>query len=114
MVAHALCLFQTSVAAAATDPAFALIGGDLAYANGWGPCYLKWDAWLQQWEDNMRTPDGRLIPLLTAIGNHETSTFFGADPLTQVAFYTRYLPHRSGWHTAAAAARPRTPSATIR
>lgn len=73
-----------------------MIGGDIAYANGWGPCYLKWDAWLTQWEQNMVAPDGRMIPLLTAIGNHEVSSFFGADPLTQVGFYTRYLPHQLG------------------
>lgn len=88
------------------DPAFAVIGGDLAYANGWAPCYLKWDAWLQQWEQHMVTPDGRLIPLLTAIGNHEASSFFGANPLTQVAFYTRYLPHQLGLYDTPPALRP--------
>jgi hypothetical protein len=73
-----------------------VIGGDLAYANGWLPCYRKWDTWLTQWETTMVTPDGRLIPLLTAIGNHEASSFFGANPLTQVPFYSRYLPHQLG------------------
>ena len=75
---------ETSQVAASHNPSFALIGGDLAYANGWAPCYLKWDMWLSQWEQHMVTPDGRMIPLIVAIGNHEAASFFGANPVTQV------------------------------
>jgi len=51
------------------SPAFALLGGDLAYANGVkGP---RWFEWLDSWAENARTPDGLLVPMVVAIGNHE-------------------------------------------
>jgi hypothetical protein len=51
------------------DPLFALVGGDLAYAND-----IKMDRWfdyIDSWAANARTPDGRLLPKVVAIGNHE-------------------------------------------
>lgn len=51
------------------DPMFALLGGDLAYANGKN---LKaWHKWLDAWRENAITSDGRIVPMVVAIGNHE-------------------------------------------
>lgn len=97
---------QTSVQAAATNPDFAVIGGDIAYANGWWPCYRKWDSWLNQWETNMVTPSGTMIPVMAAIGNHEASSFYGANPVTQVAFYSRYFAQALGLGAMDPALRP--------
>ena len=52
------------------DPLFALIGGDLAYANDVSP--ERWFDYIDSWVAQARTPDGRLIPKIVAIGNHET------------------------------------------
>ena len=52
------------------DPLFALIGGDLAYANDIKP--ERWFDYVDSWAANARTPDGRLLPKIVAIGNHET------------------------------------------
>jgi len=55
--------------AAALDPDFALLGGDLAYANGVDT--VRWVDWLQSWTRNARGKGGRLIPMVVGIGNHE-------------------------------------------
>ncbi len=51
------------------DPLFAMVGGDLAYANG--ESAYKWYDWLDNWADFIVSPDGRSIPIIAGIGNHE-------------------------------------------
>lgn len=57
--------------AAAQSPSFAVIGGDLAYAYGDLKHLPRWERWFADWEATMRTPEGHLIPMILAIGNHE-------------------------------------------
>ena len=52
-------------------PDFALLGGDLAYAND--VLAMPWVDWLQSWTIHARTPQGLLIPMIAVIGNHEVS-----------------------------------------
>ncbi|MFU8869703.1 metallophosphoesterase [Natronococcus sp.] len=54
--------------AASRDPLFGLVGGDLAYADGYD--VEKWVTFLEDWHEHMRSDD-RLVPLVAAIGNHE-------------------------------------------
>lgn len=77
--------------AAATDPQIALIGGDVAYANGRVHDYRKWDEWLMTWFREMRRPGGALIPLVMAIGNHEVRTAV-AGAIEDAPFYFNYFP----------------------
>jgi acid phosphatase type 7 len=58
-----------------TDPDFAVIGGDIAYVNGLLGWYNEWDMWLENWDKMMVTTDGRMIPIVTAIGNHEVNRY---------------------------------------
>jgi hypothetical protein len=59
----------TNIIAAKQEPSFALIGGDLAYDNGTSPrTFLKF---LQNYRQHMIDPQGRLIPLVSCLGNHE-------------------------------------------
>lgn len=51
------------------DPMFVLVGGDLAYANGRDQ--KRWFDWLDNWTSEVIAPEGRQIPLIAAIGNHE-------------------------------------------
>ena len=60
---------QINVQAGKTDPAFALLGGDLAYANGRST--EAWLVWLDNWHQLARTSKGHLIPMVVLIGNHE-------------------------------------------
>ena len=57
--------------AASHEPMFAIIGGDLAYADGEPEQLYRWEMWFTHWRDRMVTPSGRLVPVIVAIGNHE-------------------------------------------
>ena len=60
--------------AAQLNPWFALLGGDLAYADANKNNVAKWDDWLESWMLNsVRKSDGCLIPMVVAIGNHEVA-----------------------------------------
>jgi len=81
----------TSWQAARTDPSFALLGGDLAYCRGGPEGYARWQKWFADWEWSMRAPDGRLIPLVAAIGNHDRKHGSGNDPAELAPFFTGFL-----------------------
>ena len=57
--------------AASFSPAFAVMGGDLAYDNGAPEAATRWVRFLRSIGDNLVTSDGFHIPVLVAIGNHE-------------------------------------------
>ena len=57
------------------NPLFVAVGGDLAYANG--RAHSLWYDWIDNWCDLVIAPDGRSIPIVVAIGNHETKSFSG-------------------------------------
>lgn len=72
--------------AGAQDPDFALLGGDLAYADG--KYATRWIDWLQSIHRHLRAPDGRLIPLVLVIGNHEVrGHYHGKIPEDAPYFY---------------------------
>ena len=81
-----LCRF-----AAAENPAFAVIGGDLAYENGELAEYATADEWLDIWTSTMVAKDGRIIPLVAPIGNHEVNDGNGS-PEERAPFYFGYYP----------------------
>lgn len=62
---------RTSSAAAAYDPDFVMWGGDLAYADGRSENVRRWFQFFDAVHSTLITPDGRVIPVLVAIGNHE-------------------------------------------
>lgn len=75
--------------AASLDPDFALIVGDLAYANG--VLSGRWADWLKSWMENAVGPDRRLIPLVVGIGNHEVKGGYnGKVPDDAPFFYSLF------------------------
>lgn len=58
-------------AAAGKDPHFAVIGGDIAYANGFPGATNIWNAWFRIWESGLEKNLGRMVPAIFAMGNHE-------------------------------------------
>ena len=68
------------------DPMFALLGGDLAYANARDE--ERWYEWFDSWYENAVTDDGRQIPMIAVIGNHESR---GVNP-DQAKFYYSLFP----------------------
>lgn len=53
------------------DPDFVVWGGDLAYANGDERNVGRWYEFLDVVMREMVTPDGRTVPVVMGIGNHE-------------------------------------------
>ncbi len=82
--------------AAEQDPDFAVVGGDIAYANGNLKEYRDWDRWFENWDELMRTSDGRMIPVLAAIGNHEVNDSASTDPAVRAPFYFAYFGSQAG------------------
>ena len=80
--------------AAKKEPQFAVIGGDLAYANDAMTNFFLWDSWLDKWETNMVTPKGLTIPMVLAIGNHEVRGGYNRTP-ADANFYFGYFAQDS-------------------
>ena len=76
------------------SPHVILIGGDIAYANGKAKNEDRWVKWFENMNDIMITPDGYLLPLIVALGNHETTV--GAAPFGKNPFYKELFPQNNG------------------
>ena len=62
---------EVSAVAMTYDPDFILWGGDLAYANG-DPARLDyWYGWFEGIKEHLISENGRVVPVVVAIGNHE-------------------------------------------
>lgn len=73
------------------DPLFCAIGGDLAYVNGQVWQYRTWDRWFQNYDTNMRTSEGHMIPILAGIGNHETNRLETDIASIKAPFFTAFF-----------------------
>ena len=89
-------LIETNRQAAKVDPHFALLGGDIAYAANKLPgrsSYDKrrrWLRWLMAWSQHMITPDGYLIPMIPAMGNHDVNGRYEQTPEQSPFFYSLF------------------------
>lgn len=83
--AHAIA---NNIQAARQDPMFALIGGDLAYENGTSAATNL--AFLRNYSKNMICRDGRLIPLIACIGNHEVEGHYHRSRAKAPFFYALF------------------------
>ncbi len=88
--------------AAKFDPAFVVIGGDLAYANNRDSKIegvQRWYDFFDSWKQKAIAPDGRLIPLLPTLGNHEVKGFWGKTPENAPGFYALFsMPGKQGYN----------------
>ena len=75
-------------AMASRSPDFALLGGDLAYANGQD--WKRWLDWIEIYADHARLPDGLSIPFVVAIGNHEVIGGYGQIPEKAPLFFNLF------------------------
>jgi hypothetical protein len=73
-----------NIQAARQDPMFAVIGGDLGYDNGKAVDVSL--AFLKNYSKNMVGKDGRLIPMVACIGNHEVDGGYN-KPRTKAPFF---------------------------
>lgn len=88
-------LVETHRQAAKTNPDFAIIGGDIAYsASSWwffSEDGTRWLDFLKAWKEEMITQDGRVIPLIAAIGNHDVAGRYN-QPESQAEFFYALFP----------------------
>lgn len=63
---------------AAKAPDFVVVGGDIAYTCGNKQLFKqknwkekRWVTFFNTWSEIMKTPDGRLIPIIGVLGNHD-------------------------------------------
>ncbi|EGC33070.1 hypothetical protein DICPUDRAFT_49171 [Dictyostelium purpureum] len=83
-------------------PDLLIVGGDIAYEDGIGSCYRRWDEKIKfftkyfSYKEEGDSSDGeknekvtRLTPLLMSIGNHEGGAFFQTHK--QIPFYFKYF-----------------------
>lgn len=81
--------------AASQNPDFVLLGGDLSY-SGSRFSFLsgddgRWIDFIKSWSSTMKRGDGHLIPLVTAIGNHDVNGKYGQTP-HQAHLYYLFFP----------------------
>lgn len=91
---------EMNLQAAKTNPHFAIAGGDLAYTSSaysffqnWGFSKEKvkrWLIWLSAWSETMITPDGRLIPIIPVLGNHDVMGRFDQTPEQAKVYYALF------------------------
>lgn len=94
---------STSSVAAKLDPHFILIGGDIAYSASSNrykrESFDRWMEWLQSWSKTMVRADGTIIPIIPAIGNHETNGRFNQTPTQALMFYALFpMPGEQGYN----------------
>lgn len=66
-----------NIMAARQNPYFAIVGGDLGYDNGRSVEVSI--AFIRNWSRTMIDTEGRLIPMVTCIGNHEVDGGYSTD-----------------------------------
>ena len=79
--------------AAKTSPDVALVGGDLAYADGDIAKVDRWDALLTYYTEEMVTPEGFAIPVIASIGNHEVIGGYSGDKTKAPFFFGLFGQH---------------------
>jgi hypothetical protein len=77
-----------NVQAARQDPMFTIVGGDLGYDNGRSVEVSL--AFVRNYSKNVIGRDGRLIPMLACIGNHEVDGSYGKTREKAPFFYALF------------------------
>ena len=85
------------------NPMFVIAGGDLAYNDTSSSTMPKvmprWMDLLISWKKQLVTPEGRLIPILPVIGNHDVKGKFGKTPAEAPFFYSLFaMPGIQGYN----------------
>ena len=75
---------EMTALAASLDPEFILMSGDLVMR---GMAENEWDAWFDEWHELMVTDEGRRVPVLPALGNHDVRGWVMGDFETDAAFF---------------------------
>jgi hypothetical protein len=82
----------------ATDlsPDFISIGGDIVYDDGFIACSHRWFQFYKFYDKHAVTTSGHMIPLLTAIGNHEAQYGLFHSSRNEILPYLFFNTHQVG------------------
>ena len=88
---------------ASCNPDFVIVGGDIAYTTGRRAVFKgkgweleRWRTFLKEWRSQMVTSDGRLIPIVPVIGNHDIKqTSLDSNP-NHYFFYNLFAMPENG------------------
>ncbi len=79
---------------ASKDPDFVILAGDIAYTEGLSRALKtyawrvqRWEEFFELWTKDMITKDGRIIPIVPVLGNHDVREGFDSPFKDQVFFY---------------------------
>lgn len=88
---------------ASCDPDFVVVGGDIAYTNGRRAVFKgkgwelkRWRTFLKEWKAQMVTSDGRLIPILPVLGNHDVKAITLTPMQHHFLFYDMFAMPEKG------------------
>lgn len=90
---------KVSKHAAARDPYFAVLAGDLAHADGDEDYVYQWFDFFDLWHENMVTDDGFLIPIAASPGNHEVPNGYGDSPEDAIYYFTFFRYPQNQWNS---------------
>ncbi len=86
-----------NAAVARKNPDFVVMGGDIAYTHGIFALFKgkdweikRWNTFFVEWKKSMVTADGRLIPIVPVLGNHDLKkkkSFVYGDQKTKPLFF---------------------------
>lgn len=74
------------------SPDFAVIGGDWAEDNGVEDSIERWDIWWSRWMANTVADNGRVIPMVPVIGNHEVDGYYHGTIPDSAPFFYAFFP----------------------
>jgi len=88
---------------ASCDPDFVVVGGDIAYTQGRRAVFKgkgweikRWRTFLKEWKTSMVTSDGRMIPILPVLGNHDIKQVALKAPAAHFLFYDLFALPEEG------------------
>ncbi len=88
---------------ASYSPAFVLLGGDIAYSvhtkKTTQDLFDRWLHFLTGWSSGMKDAQGCIIPIISAIGNHEVIGYYNQTPEQAKFFYALFpFPGPQGYN----------------
>jgi len=88
---------------ASKDPDFVVVGGDIAYTNGRRAVFKgkgweikRWRTFLREWKKQMVTSDGRMIPIVPVLGNHDVKASTLVPMTHHFLFYELFATPEKG------------------
>jgi 3',5'-cyclic AMP phosphodiesterase CpdA len=100
---HLSSFKKMNVQIAAQNPDFVIVGGDIAYTCG-APSWIRgkktplqrWKTFFEECKETLVTRDGRLIPLIPVIGNHDVKAASMKRMESESLFFELFAFPRNG------------------